>query len=790
MEKSPRSLSFAVALIAASMLLVELVATRIFSVLFYYHYSFFAISLIMSGLAMGGLLASRWNVRSMSEEQFVARLAACAFAFAGGLTVAMIGILAFANSSIKQDASFGVVAIQALLFLPGLTAAGAFLATAFARNANWIGRLYAYDLVAAALACGFAIMLMRAVPGPAALLVPALFSSFAGLLVGALPRGLKLSGVGISCITLIIFIIGAGSQWELLRLEHAFKEPIYERWNEHSRIHVFNVNQEHASQDIVIDKSASTVVPDLKARKKGEPLPVEEWWNQGETYLGYRLGRPLENVAIIGVGGGMDVLGALGSGAKHVDGYELNGIIIDYHKRVLEPEQSIAYWPEVELIHDEARVAITHSGKKYDVIQASMIDTWAATASGGFVLSENGLYTLEGWDVLLSSLTDTGVLSMTRWYFNKVETYRLVALATQALKERGIADPRRHIMLAGPNKWALATIIVSKIPFSDAEITQMTRLSKIERLNFLALPTYPVSEPTIAALLDPTTRGITVAKSDYDLSPPTDLRPYFFLLLRPMDVLFNRTSEKNPPDREVTEITFNGIRVLVIMTVLSILFAVGVFVLGSVWLPATQSAVRFPRGCMGIYFLSIGLGYIFAQLGLHQRLILILGHPTQALSVVLFSMLLGTGLGSAASEKLFKPGRYVWAWVAVLLTLSLAILLFPLVPVIGTMNSFWLRIICAGSMVGLIGFVLGFGFPIGVRLVASAGEWTVQRMWAINGAATIAGSALAAITGVIGGSRANLIAAVMFYTVTLIVGWWMERASLSESDAGAISDKA
>ena len=174
-----RKLTAAVALIASAMLIIELVITRLFSVLFYYHYSFFAVSLVMSGISLGAILASRWKVRSMEAAKFNNRLSLLAVVFAG-LTAAGLAYLAFSPGIAEfwwalagagsKHLTMGHVAGAALVFLPGLIAAGAFLASAFARHSAWIGRLYAADLAAAAAACLAAIGLMRVLPGPMALL--------------------------------------------------------------------------------------------------------------------------------------------------------------------------------------------------------------------------------------------------------------------------------------------------------------------------------------------------------------------------------------------------------------------------------------------------------------------------------------------------------------------------------------------------------------------------------------------------------------------------------------------
>lgn len=650
-------LAWGIAFLAAAMLLLEFMVTRLFSVLFAYHFSFFAVSLVMSGLAFGGLAVSRLNVRAMDEARFRNFLAVLAMLFSAFTLVAVYAITRRTITNVYEVPNFTESALGALAFLPGLVLAGMFLAAAFARNENWIGGLYAADLTAAAIACLSAIFLMRTVQGPAMILAPALIAALAGMVLSA-----RFRVIFVLCAALAI-----GSGWgmgkslttngDFLRLK-VTSHQMDERWNEHSRVFTQWQTDERPDNPgihyrmLLIDKMANTTMPKLKPRAPGTPIIPEKWWSEGLSQVVYSLGRPLRDGAIIGVGGGRDLLAPLANGAQHVDGYELNKLILDTNRKVYPDYNGMARWPEINLIHNEARVGIRHSGKKYDFIQASMIDTWAATASGGFVLSENGLYTLDGWKIFLEALSETGVLSMSRWFLaaTPAETHRLVALAATALENFGIKDVENHLIIAAcgvrpHGSYDLinysdnrATIMVSKAPFTAEEVARLQTVCAKENFALLTAPGLAGADPAIKALLDPVQRAELIQKSVYDISPTTDERPYFFLQIRPRDLprLFSKTLDP------VGEISYNGIRVLMFMVVASLTLAgvLMLFVRFTLPSPSPTPEQRRTYNWMSIYFLGIGLGYILVQLGLHQRLIVILGHPTLALSVVLFSMLL------------------------------------------------------------------------------------------------------------------------------------------------------
>src|SRR5207249_11825928 len=140
--------------------------------------------------------------------------------------------------------------------------------------------------------------------------------------------------------------------------------------------------------------------------------------------------------------------------------------------------------PGVTLVHDDARSYIARSTEKFGIIQASLIDTWAATSAGAYVLTENGLYTKEAWMTFLNHLTPDGILTMSRWHHEAQpsETLRLAALAVTSLTEMGVDDPRPHIMIVrkreGSGVGSVATILVGRHPFTNADVDRLMQVAR------------------------------------------------------------------------------------------------------------------------------------------------------------------------------------------------------------------------------------------------------------------------------------------------------------------------
>jgi hypothetical protein len=782
-DRAPAAVVFGIAAIAAAMLQLEVLVSRLFSVLFYYHYSFFAVSIVMAGLTFGGLISAIMARRSSPELVADRCLGPAALIFAAGSALGTVLVIARSFHVDLMKYSIMDVWPLALAYLPALTAAGFFLATVFARWTKDLSRLYAWDLVFAAVAIVSMIFLARIWEGPVALFIPSLLAAIAAV---ALSRGLlRISSAAVALAVAAPVALAPFRAEPLIKLPPTYYHdpnnpptPVLEHWNEHSRIQGVHHNNIPAVY-MFIDKQAMTQMTELPMRKAGDPVPPLPDWLTRDIFISvHRTGRPNDRVAVIGVGGGQDLVMAVANGAKEVHGYELNRIFLDLlEKDRFEYSGGLAKWPEVKLFHGEARVTLATSGREYDVILASMIDTWAAISGGGMVLSENGLYTVEGWTEFLKRVSPRGVVSMTRWYYPKepAEVQRLAIVAAEALENVGIQDPGQHILIIAQGSleaaraghlhdMSMANVIASRTAFTPDEIAAIEeRLAKEPLPMHLAYPS-PYFGQQFAGGIDPQTRRETIARSPFDISPTYDERPFFFLQYRFLDIVRAFTKQDVGPQ----EITLRPVRVLMVLVGLSVAFAAVILLVARFAFPVKAGASGIV-GPMTLYFFGIGLGYILVQLGLLQRLIIILGHPTYAFSVILFTMLLSTGIGSALSGRVSDRGIPKML-LGVVAGLAVLLLLFPMIGKLSQVAAMAPRIAVAAAFPLVAGALLGFCFPLGMRLIAGTGEDTVQRLWAINGAAGVAGTSVAAMLGMMAGSRAVLAAGVACYLLVYAMG--------------------
>jgi hypothetical protein len=362
---------------------------------------------------------------------------------------------------------------------------------------------------------------------------------------------------------------------------------------------------------------------------------------------------------VIGPGGGWDVARALASGSKDITGVEINPIISRVIMREKFPQYSnrLYFRPEVKIETEDGRSFVRRSPERYQVLQATLVDTWASTAAGAFALSENNLYTSNAFVDYLSHLTPDGLMSFTRWGFDPPrESLRVVALAIAALRQVGENDPARHIAVVRENleklkDWGTKdTILVARQSFTTADVASINQAAATARMEVVYVPGTTRETPfrdLLTAAADP---GRFYDSYTFDVRPVSDNRPFFFYTVQPRDLWnFVKTASFDSGDFKIN----NALPVLFGLVAISI-----VAMLVIVSLPPLLLGHALPRG-KGVapalfFFLFIGAGYILIQVALIQKFVLFLGHPTYALTVIIFSMLISSGLGSFWSKLLVR----------------------------------------------------------------------------------------------------------------------------------------
>ncbi|HEY4182949.1 MAG TPA: hypothetical protein VGM90_39265 [Kofleriaceae bacterium] len=760
--KAERSTLIGVALVCWANLLLEVLITRLFSATMFYHFTFMAVGLAMFGVAASGvyvfLKADKFKTDVHKHlrryAQWFALFTILSLLFATKFPV-------FKGGSVPAMSTGLVLHLMALIVITALPFffAGVVVSLAITWFRDDVNRVYFWDLAGAAgaaLLCGVVLAIFG---GPTSVLVAA-----TAALVGSamFERGNKFAwGAAAACAALVV----ANMFFPLVRVGRVKWEGHlrFEKWNVFSRITVDN------SLNIKIDAGAATFVHSLNDLKPGmekekiTALALATW------------ATPPEKTLIIGPGGGRDVLFALAGGAKDITAVEINPLIANDVMRGKYVRQNGGLYldPRVHLVVDEGRSYVRRANQKYDMIQASLVDTWAATAAGAFALTENTLYTMEAFEDYFSHLSDRGVVTMTRFFGGHDgdgvgESPRLLILAGGALQTLGVApkDVRKHIFFATSSDEPQGTLVAKRNEFTPDEIDRLEERAKFAKMTILVSPRTPGTS-ILEQYLDAGAWSPLVANARDELSPPTDDRPFFFFFQKFGD-LFKLSGKQiyDPGLWVVVSLgSVLGLGFLFIMLPLALSF----------WRRGTKSKTE-SSGTQLLtlsYFGIVGFAFMAVEIALMQRFTLFVGHPSYSLLVVLCSVLLATATGAALSARfpIAKLGRVMTiAGIAlgVLAAIYGLVLGDLLRSLIGLERP--LRIAITAILVAPCGLLMGVMIPSVVRVLGAADSALVPWGWGVNGAMSVIGTSVATVIAMYGGFTATFIVGAVLYVIAGVLG--------------------
>jgi SAM-dependent methyltransferase len=784
----------AMLLISASTVLLELLFTRVFSVVMYHHFSFLAVALAMTGIGAAGLLVNAWPMRFRADN-----VRSMAPLLASGFAVGVVGaaLVAF-NSSIRlaTDAeNWRRVAVVLLAAVVPFTAGGLLAVHILAFDAERANRLYFFNLLGAGLACLLFVPATAALGAPSALLATAGLGAASGAVLGDTARSRRACGM-LAGALLVVAALNVTRGWFDVSFVRGGPVPpaLVTRWNSFSRVEVrgtpedmrrmraaeswgFSTRVRPQARELYLlyDAGALTQIVGFDGDVRNVAYLV---WDV--TSAPHHVRRSA-SVLVLGSGGGRDVLAALAAGSERVVAVEINDITVDLMRGVFRDFTGGLYAgrPGVEVVVEDGRSFVRRTSQRFDLIQASLLDTFAASAAGAYALTENSLYTVEAFDDYFGRLNPDGILSFSRWYDTPpAEVFRVLSLARESLGRLGVSVPGRHVAIVRTNpalthRPSLATILVKRSAFTDDEIAALDRWSRAMDFDLAYAPGAAGargSEPAFQSFLGTEEQAARFkATAPFDLSPTTDDRPFFFDRI-PLATWLMRRAGLASPSLAAGELPFASRTLLAAFIATGTIATVVFFLpLARGWRKGEAPAPR--RMSWAAYFGCLGIGYMVVELFLVQRLNLYLGHPSHALTVVLFTMLVGSGFGSLVAQR--WPPRAALAAMVALVGAGIAALAVGLGPVLGQTLTAPLpvRMAIAASCVAPVAFVMGMPFPTGLRRAARTSSALVSWAWAVNGATSIFGSVLAVVVSMSAGFSWSLLVAGAAYLAALGLVW-------------------
>jgi hypothetical protein len=754
--------------VALATLMYEILLTRIFSVTMLYHFAFVALSIAMFGMTVGALIVYLAPA-AFPPERLRERLAWTAVAFPIAIVLSFLTQL-----SVPFRIHPSIVALYAIVFTYAVIAVpfvigGIAVCLALTGFPSRVSRLYGADLIGAALGCVLLIPVLDYSDAATAVLWVAVFASLGGVAFARdsgssfLRRAsvwvLLLMGLSAAAHTVLVW--RQFPVFRILYIKGTFEaRPLYEKWNSYSRVRV-NGDEREVKQptgwglsttlpetlrtrqlQMDIDVTAGTVMTAFN----GDPQSVPHL-KYDVTNIAYYL-HPGARVLVVGAGGGRDVLAALTFGARSVVAVEINkDILRTVNGRFGDFTGHLDRDPRVRFVNDEARSFTARAAERFDLIQISLIDTWAATAAGAFVLSENSIYTVESWTTFLNHLSDSGILSVSRWYFRDrpAEMYRTTTLAVEALRRLGVSDVRRHLAIVRTMRVAnraeapdgVGTLLVSRQPFTDAALDTLDRVSTDLAFDVVFSPRVS-SDAVFERLMTERAGSDYLRAFPVNIDAPTDDSPFFFNMLRLRDVF----------RWELLEVGKQSHNMKAVATLAALLGAMTLLTALCIILPLRVAARRADlrgTGALLIFFVAIGLGFMLIETSQMQRLIISLGHPTYGLSVVLFALLLSSGAGSMLTAGVTSSDAGAVGVRRLLVLLGVLTLFGILTPYLVHWTESAttpVRILAAIAVLAPAGLVMGMAFPLGMKLAAQRAAALTPWMWGLNGAASVLASVL------------------------------------------------
>lgn len=780
---------FGLFLVSLATLMFEILLTRIFSVVTWYYFAFFAISVVMFGMTIGALIVYIFK-HYFSYDKVHQRLTLYALLFSIAIQVSLLIFLSIPFHPRLTGIGIFSTILSYLVISTPFTFSGIVICLCLTQFPKKTSSLYAVDLIGAAVGAFMIFPALNTMDAPTAIFFVGSVASLGGLCFAGFFSKEKTVGkkyIVPSLITFIVLLSFAISNFyfQQIRVEWIkmkYNEPVVETWNSFSRIAVYpfkwvekpyswGLSKTYKPKKPIgemmmdIDGISNTVL----TYNDGTPESVEHV-KYDVTAIAHYL-RSDAKVFIIGVGGGRDILAAKAFGQREVVGAEINNRIIEMiSDKYANFTGHLDKMQGVRIINDEARSAITGMEDKFDIIQASCIATWSATSAGAFTLAENSLYTVEAWKIFWDHLNPDGMLSFNRWYFADypAQLMRLYGLAIQTLSNEGIKEPDKHIAIVRSNSGMFdsATILVSKAPFSNEDIEKLRSVSG--RLEFtIEYDPSGYQNKLFRSISDNFGNKEFFESTQLDISPPTDDRPFFFYMMRLKDMF----TEKHLEIKE-QEFTLEGIRMLYILLGISVLLCV-LFIISPLIFIKGKLPLKNKGWVAVVFFASIGFGYMLVEIAQIQRLIIFLGHPIYSITVVLFSMLFASGLGALVSTRWDSAYRLKSINIVFIMSVLLSILLFITYKQPDVLHAFEKHAIHIRIMISLLfliplGFFMGFPFPLGMSLATSRFREHTPWFWAINGSTSVVSSVLSVCISILWGFTATLSVGFLFYCMAAI----------------------
>ncbi|MBI3583662.1 MAG: hypothetical protein HY096_06895 [Nitrospinae bacterium] len=783
-----------------STLLFEITLTRVFSVAQWYHFAFMVVSMALLGYSASGTFLMLFPSIFKKDTYSVLSNCALLFAISSPLSYIITNRIAFDPVKIAWDPiQLIYILIYYILFSIPFFFSGMTISIAISRFSNIVHRIYFSDLIGAGSGCLLALLIFSLTDASNSVIISSISGIFASTIFSLHPSSYKKNSFPYRLILIVIpisiiiisppFMEIAISPYKGLQtaLRHPDAEIIKTEWDSISRVDV-------------IKSGAVRFAPGLSLKFQGE-LPEQIGLtvdggslnaitkfsgNKDEirfidylpSVIPYYLTNP-DNVLIFDPRGGLDILSAIYHGAKNIESVEfyplLTGIVKNDYR---EFSGGIYDKEKIGIKSGDGRTFIRQSKNRYDIIQISPGDAFASSSTGIYGLTEDYRFTVEAFKDYIEHLDENGILTITLYLLPPPRhELKIISTAVKALEEMGVSSPEKHIAII--RTWGTITIIIKRSGIVSSDIDKIKSFCKERHFDTDYYP-YIKREETniynrfkeplyfnfISKIINPNERDSFFKNYIFDITPVTDERPFFhhFFKWDAIKETYKIFGGKWQPFLE------GGYLIPVVF--IQSLFVSIAFIILPLFFSREVSLKNFKTADISflIYFLLIGIGFMFAEISMIQKFILFLGHPVYSISTVLFTLLISSGVGSRFSGK-FSNGqdggvkiRKFKLYLLILcgLIIIYAILLPYIFNKILLEGIIWRQLISFAFLFPL-GFFMGMPFPTGIKLLERYNAGIIPWAWCINGCSSVVSSVLVILIALSFGFKITLILSAVAY---------------------------
>jgi spermidine synthase/MFS family permease len=810
MSSRPPYLSLA--LLSASALGYEILLMRLFSIIQWHHFAYMVIALALLGYGFSGTLLWRFGSPLLHRYRWSYSVALLLFALSSLGAFLLAQSIDFNIEELLWNPSQvpRLLLLFLLLTLPFLFAAGAICLTFMAYTEEQTSTIYAADLLGAGLGSLAVIGLMY-------LLLPERILSvicLAGLLATWLAiRELQLPNEHTLQAVLgviVLLVLGSAPQ---VRLHYS---P-YKGLAQTLQIMGSKIVETHSSPLGYLTVVASEEVPlrhvpglsliadtlpppqlglftdaDNLSAITAHPNDPQAlgYLDRTTTALPYHLQHP-KKLLVIGSGAGSDLLLARYHAVESIDALELNPQVVALvNDRFADYAGPVYRHPGTRLHIAEARDFLSHTDEHYELMQMALIDAAGASASGLYALNESYLYTREAMALYLSRLAPGGYLSITRWIkLPPRDTLKLFATALQTLREMGVSQPQRHLVLI--RSWQTGTLLIKNGPFSDTELDRVARFSEDRFFDLAYTPRITekksnrynqLAEPYFHSATQAMARGDMEAFFDrykFDIRPASDDRPYFHHFFK-WPVFLEALEMRGQGGMALIEW---GYVILLITLVVTLLIGALLILLPLAFFTGSGKAKAnaIDPWRVVLYFFCIGLAFLFIEIAFIQRFLRFLHHPIYAIAVSLTAFLVFAGLGSNSCRELSSRwGERTVAKLAIvgigLLSMLYLLSLESFFTLLGNL-PLGMKMLFSIVLIAPLAFLMGLPFPLALTAVKRDAAPLIPWSWGVNGYASVISASLATLIAIHFGFSSLILAAVAIYLLALWVFPRQQRAA-------------